>query len=178
VRPRSGDSKYRSRYDEARSLSQTLLNSPAARSAFFHPTCGGAGGWLVAVSGCLKVPRLQPTRQVITDPEELAELRFKKRKEYEDGIRKNRGLIGNWISYATWEEQQEDYARARSVYERALDVDHRTVTLWLRYAEMEMKQKQVDIRRRRLLRRIPCQGVPARSPPPPVRACVLFVESR
>ena len=31
------------------------------------------------------------------------------------------------------------YYRARSVFERALDVDHRTVTVWLKYAEMEMK---------------------------------------
>ena len=29
--------------------------------------------------------------------------------------------------------------RARSVYERALDVDHRNITVWLKYAEMEMK---------------------------------------
>lgn len=29
--------------------------------------------------------------------------------------------------------------RARSIYERALDVDHRNITIWLKYAEMEMK---------------------------------------
>lgn len=34
--------------------------------------------------------------------------------------------------------------RARSIYERALDVDHRNVTLWLKYAEMEMKSRQVN----------------------------------
>lgn len=34
--------------------------------------------------------------------------------------------------------------RARSIYERALDVDHRNVTLWLKYAEMEMKNRQVN----------------------------------
>lgn len=30
--------------------------------------------------------------------------------------------------------------RARSVFERALDTDHRSITLWLQYAEMEMRQ--------------------------------------
>lgn len=34
--------------------------------------------------------------------------------------------------------------RARSIYERALDVDHRNITLWLKYAEMEMKNRQVN----------------------------------
>lgn len=34
--------------------------------------------------------------------------------------------------------------RARSIYERALDVDHRNIALWLKYAEMEMKNRQVN----------------------------------
>ncbi len=34
--------------------------------------------------------------------------------------------------------------RARSIYERALDVDHRNIALWLKYAEMEMKSRQVN----------------------------------
>lgn len=34
--------------------------------------------------------------------------------------------------------------RARSIYERALDVEHRNVTLWLKYAEMEMKNRQIN----------------------------------
>jgi len=29
--------------------------------------------------------------------------------------------------------------RARSVYERSLDIDHRNITVWLKYAEMEMR---------------------------------------
>ena len=45
----------------------------------------------------------------------------------------------NWIKYAQWEESQQEVQRARSVYERALDVDHRTITVWLKYAEMEMR---------------------------------------
>jgi crooked neck len=33
---------------------------------------------------------------------------------------------------------------SRSVYERALDVDHRNIGLWLKYTEMEMRNKQVN----------------------------------
>ena len=45
----------------------------------------------------------------------------------------------NWIKYAQWEESQQEIQRARSVFERGLDVDHRNITMWLKYAEMEMK---------------------------------------
>ena len=34
--------------------------------------------------------------------------------------------------YAAWEESQNEFERARSVYERALDVDYRNVTIWLK----------------------------------------------
>lgn len=85
-----------------------------------------------------------PPKQKISDPEELAEYQLRKRKAFEDSIRKNRSVISNWIKYAQWEESQKEIQRARSVYERALDVDHRNVTLWLKYAEMEMKNRQVN----------------------------------
>lgn len=35
------------------------------------------------------------------------------------------------------------FDKKRSVYERALDVDHRNIPLWLKYTEMEMRNKQV-----------------------------------
>ncbi|OQR76768.1 crooked neck protein 1 [Tropilaelaps mercedesae] len=85
-----------------------------------------------------------PPKQKISDPEELAEYRLRKRKGFEDNIRKNRGVISNWLKYAAWEESQKEVQRARSVYERALDVDSRNITVWLKYAEMEMKNKQVQ----------------------------------
>lgn len=53
-------------------------------------------------------------------------------------------VIGNWLKYSKWEESQGEIQRTRSVYERALDIDHRNVTLWLRYAEMEMRNRQVS----------------------------------
>lgn len=53
-------------------------------------------------------------------------------------------MISNWIKYAQWEESQKEVQRARSIYERALDVDHRNITLWLKYTEMEMRSRQVN----------------------------------
>ncbi|CBY41825.1 unnamed protein product, partial [Oikopleura dioica] len=38
----------------------------------------------------------------------------------------------------------KELERARSIYERAIDVDHRCIQIWLRYAEMEMRNKQVN----------------------------------
>ncbi|CAJ0586285.1 unnamed protein product, partial [Mesorhabditis spiculigera] len=85
-----------------------------------------------------------PPKAKITDPEELAEFQRKKRKDFEDGIRKNRFQLANWIKYGKWEESIGELQRARSVFERALDVDHRSITIWLQYAEMEMRQKQIN----------------------------------
>lgn len=41
-----------------------------------------------------------------------------------------------WQAYASWEASQGEYDRSRSVYERALDVDPRDISLWLSYTEM------------------------------------------
>ena len=48
------------------------------------------------------------------------------------------------LQYAQWEEAQKDFRRARSVWERALDVNPQSITLWLRYAEMEMRGRFVN----------------------------------
>lgn len=81
----------------------------------------------------------KPAKININDPEELAEYHRTKRKDFEDGIRKNRMQIANWIRYAKWEESISELQRSRSVFERALDIEHRNVGLWLQYAEMEMR---------------------------------------
>mmetsp|Transcript_35189 Transcript_35189/g.67252 ORF Transcript_35189/g.67252 Transcript_35189/m.67252 type:complete len:729 (-) Transcript_35189:192-2378(-) len=86
----------------------------------------------------------QPPANRITDADELAEYRLKKRKEFEDTIRRVRWNAGAWVKYAKWEEGQGDLARARSVWERALDVDYHNVSVWLKYVEMEMKHRQVN----------------------------------
>ena len=73
-------------------------------------------------------------KQKITDPEELAVYRMRERKHFEDRLRMSRNAMGTWLKYAAFEEQQRDFERARSVYERALDVNHRNTTLWLKYS--------------------------------------------
>ncbi|KAK1275573.1 hypothetical protein QJS04_geneDACA011107 [Acorus gramineus] len=87
---------------------------------------------------------IRPPKQKITDPSELSDYRLRKRKEFEDLIRRVRWNVGVWVKYAKWEESQKDFARARSVWERALEVDYRNHTLWLKYAEFEMKNRFVN----------------------------------
>lgn len=85
-----------------------------------------------------------PPKQKISDPVELADYQQRKRKVFEDNLRKNRMVVSNWIKYAQWEESQKEIQRARSIWERAIDNDHRNITIWLKYAEMEMKNRQVN----------------------------------
>ena len=53
-----------------------------------------------------KVPQ-----QRIADKEELDDYRAKKRKGFEDAIRRNRTAVGNWLKYASWEESQMEMER-------------------------------------------------------------------
>ena len=69
---------------------------------------------------------LPPPKQKITDREELAEYRLRKRKEFEDLIRRVRWNTSVWVKYAQWEEAQKDFPRARSIWERAIEVDYRS----------------------------------------------------
>jgi crooked neck len=80
----------------------------------------------------------------IMDEEELKEYKGAKRKEFEDKIRKQKHHMGTWIKYGLWEEQLEEFRRARSVFERALDIDYKNVSVWLKYVEMEMRNKFVN----------------------------------
>lgn len=89
-------------------------------------------------------PEIRPPKQKITDPNELGDYRLRRRKEFEDQIRRARWNTRVWVKYAEWEENQKDYARARSIWERALEVDYRERTLWLKYAEFEMKNRFVN----------------------------------
>jgi crooked neck len=89
-----------------------------------------------------QVPKVP--KQKITDKEELDDYRLKKRKTFEDVIRRNKGAINKWLQYASWEESQNEMERARSVYERALDIEHRNTSLWIKYAEMEIRHKNIN----------------------------------
>lgn len=52
-----------------------------------------------------------PPKQKISDAEELADYQLRKRKAFEDALRKNRMLPGNWLKYAQWEESQQEIER-------------------------------------------------------------------
>ncbi|KIM75925.1 hypothetical protein PILCRDRAFT_98807 [Piloderma croceum F 1598] len=83
-------------------------------------------------------------KQRVEDFEELNEYRGRKRKEFEERIRRTRGSIKEWTQYANWEASQNEFDRSRSVFERALDVDPRSIQLWLSYTEMELKSRNVQ----------------------------------
>jgi crooked neck len=87
---------------------------------------------------------LKAGTQQITDVEELREFQGRKRKEYEDALRRNRLNIGQWMRYATWELEQREFERARSVFERALDVESSNVSLWIRYIQAELKERNIS----------------------------------
>eukprot|EP00485_Elphidium_margaritaceum_P022952 CAMPEP_0202711074 /NCGR_PEP_ID=MMETSP1385-20130828/22943_1 /ASSEMBLY_ACC=CAM_ASM_000861 /TAXON_ID=933848 /ORGANISM="Elphidium margaritaceum" /LENGTH=729 /DNA_ID=CAMNT_0049370737 /DNA_START=27 /DNA_END=2216 /DNA_ORIENTATION=- len=82
-----------------------------------------------------------PPRQQISDPEELRMYKLRKRKNFENTLRRNRMSIGVWLRYATWEESQKEFERSRSIFERLLDIDYQSASVWLKYAEMEMRNK-------------------------------------
>eukprot|EP00948_MAST-09A_sp_MAST-9A-sp1_P001089 g1089.t1 len=82
--------------------------------------------------------KLAPRRE-ITDPDELRLFQLEKRKYFEDKIRMQRHHLGNWTKYADFEERQNEFERARSIYERALGVEGTSPKLWIRYVNMEMR---------------------------------------
>ncbi|CAI0392017.1 unnamed protein product [Linum tenue] len=85
-----------------------------------------------------------PPNHKIADSGELADYSLRKRKDYEDLIRRAKWNIRVWVQYAQWEESQKEFGRARSVWERALEVNYRNHTLWLRYADFEMRNKFIN----------------------------------
>ena len=91
-------------------------------------------------------PALTQPTQRFADLEELHEFQGRKRKEFEDYVRRNRLNMGNWMRYAAWELEQKEYRRARSVFERALDVEPTNVQLWVRYIEAEMRSGILTMR--------------------------------
>ncbi len=58
----------------------------------------------------LEVTPPAPT-QKITNLAELRDFQLRKRKDYEDNIRKNRSAMQNWIKYAKFEESQHEIQR-------------------------------------------------------------------
>lgn len=85
------------------------------------------------------VPKLH-----IANHDELQEYQKTERKNFEMRIVRNRSHTPLWIRYARWEEDQREFVRARSIWERALDTDYRNPVLWLNYAEMEMRHRFIN----------------------------------
>ena len=80
----------------------------------------------------------------IHDAEEYQSHLRDRRKHFEDNIRYRREHIGNWVKYARFEEDNREFERSRSVFERALEVDGRNPELWLRYAELEIRNEFIN----------------------------------
>ncbi|KAM1223787.1 hypothetical protein FF1_042668 [Malus domestica] len=87
---------------------------------------------------------IRPPQQQINDATELADFRLRMRKGFEDQTRRQKRNARVWIKYARWEESQKELDRARSVWERLLEVDYRNHTVWVEYAGMEMKNKMIN----------------------------------
>jgi len=84
-------------------------------------------------------------KQYITSVDELNAYKARKRKEYEDKLRGvNKHNIGMWLKYAKFESSHYEYERARSIYERAVDIDYTNHSIWVAYATMEMSGKFVN----------------------------------
>lgn len=88
--------------------------------------------------------KIQAPTQRFADLEELHEFQGRKRREFEDYVRRNRVNMNNWLRYAQWEIENKELARARSVFERALDVHPNSVVLWSRYVEAEMRTRNIN----------------------------------
>ncbi|RXK38500.1 pre-mRNA-splicing factor CLF1 [Tremella mesenterica] len=83
-------------------------------------------------------------KQRIQDLEELSEFQGRKRNEFEGRIRYSRDDFRAWIKYAQWEASQNEFERARSVFERAMDIDPRNVDIWIKYTDMELKARNIN----------------------------------
>lgn len=72
------------------------------------------------------------------------------REFFENKIRRERHQLGVWVRYALWEESQggpESGPRARSIFERSLDVSPYHAPLWIAYADFELRGKRLNLAR-------------------------------
>lgn len=88
---------------------------------------------------------IERPKQTIQDLDELRSYQLTKRREYEQQLNKNRLNFGQWLRYAKWEgHQNHDFARARSIYERALDVNVSHIPFWTHYIQFELSNKNIS----------------------------------
>ena len=87
---------------------------------------------------------LNRPKQSIQDLDELRSFQLTKRKEYEQQLNKNRLNFGQWLRYAKWEvNHNHDFPRARSIFERALEVNVQHIPFWTHYIQFELSHKNV-----------------------------------
>lgn len=87
---------------------------------------------------------LNRPKQSIQDLDELRSFQLTKRKEYEQQLNKNRLNFGQWLRYAKWEvNHNHDFPRARSIFERALEVNIQHIPFWTHYIQFELSHKNV-----------------------------------
>ncbi|KAJ1613704.1 HAT repeat-containing protein [Cryptosporidium canis] len=72
------------------------------------------------------------------DADELEDYRIRKRKEFEDSIRRKRWKISLYLSYARWESLQNHIANSRSILERAIIVNYENQRVWREYIKLEI----------------------------------------
>lgn len=82
--------------------------------------------------------------QHLVGQDEVMNYKAGKRKEFEEILRRQKFHMGTWVRYAEWEAALLEFRRARSIFERALDVSSTSPSIWMRYIEMEMKYKFID----------------------------------
>ncbi|GKA08727.1 crooked neck-like protein 1 [Tanacetum coccineum] len=91
--------------------------------------------------------RIPPPNTKITDPTELADYRLRKRKEFEDSIRRVRSNKSVWVKYAKWEESQKDFnrarKRARQIFERWMSWEPHQQA-WLSYIKFELRYNEIE----------------------------------
>lgn len=99
--------------------------------------------------------RLEKTAQSIEDLEELRSSQLTIRRDYEQHINQNRLNTGQWLRYAKWEaETNHEIKRARSIYERALQVNVEHIPFWTSYINLEISNGFVNHARNLLERAI------------------------
>jgi crooked neck len=84
------------------------------------------------------------TKQLITSQAELLEHKARKRKEFEDLLRRHKQDAKLWLKYAAFEADYNETERVRSIYERALQVNYKNPAIWLKYIEFEQEKEQIS----------------------------------
>lgn len=78
------------------------------------------------------------------DADELEDYRIRKRKEFEDSIRRKRWKISLYLSYAKWESLQNNIANSRSILERAIIVNYENARVWREYIKLEITSGNIN----------------------------------